>query len=342
MQARSATILVDFTATALAEQLQNEPGLAILEHPEDLGKVGKDVPGSIWQFESIKGLGSQADVVTGAIRQCDFGTTYQKPTRLLGRLPGLGQHMHEGWPTFDAEGSYTGPLPKFSGTATRLIGRQGSGFRTSDTAAWPEKLCDLLAGLAVATVRIPAQASALASGVGSGSCAKKDVTEECERLSQPTVPDMFGEVDGSDGRHTHTEPRGAPRRRRISQEELLLLAGGGRLKDYEVYVGRGGRGLPPSRWGNPFKIGPSCTRREAIRKFQGHFKDQKLFNEIGEIVGKDLLRHCRPEEECHGDYLLAMAHHGVRQEEPSMAGFIDDGLPVRINSPKPPDVPRPF
>ena len=118
-----------------------------------------------------------------------------------------------------------------------------------------------------------------------------------------------------------------------------MLAKGGKLKDDEVYVGRGGRGVPPSRWGNPFRIGLSCTRGEAIIKFHGYFEDQGLFNDIGEIVGKDLLRHCRPDEECHGDYLLAMAHHGVRQEEPSMAGFVDDGLPVRINSPKPPEVP---
>ena len=37
----------------LSEQLKNDPGLAILEHPEDLGKVGYDAPGSIWQFESF-------------------------------------------------------------------------------------------------------------------------------------------------------------------------------------------------------------------------------------------------------------------------------------------------
>ena len=74
MQARSANTLVDFTAKALAEQLQNVPGLAILEHPEDLGKTGMDVPGSIWQFETVKELGCHLNVVTGAIRQSDFGT----------------------------------------------------------------------------------------------------------------------------------------------------------------------------------------------------------------------------------------------------------------------------
>ncbi len=53
MQARSANELVDLTAKALSEQLKNDSGLAILEHPEDLGKVGYDAPGSIWQFESV-------------------------------------------------------------------------------------------------------------------------------------------------------------------------------------------------------------------------------------------------------------------------------------------------
>ena len=147
--------------------------MVILEHPEDLGKAGTDVPGSIWQLESIKELASQSHVVTGAIRQSDFGTAYQKPTRLLGRLPGLSDHVFQGWPTFDNDGHYTGPLPKFSGTSTRLIGRQGAAFRTTDTAAWPESLCHLLAQLAVAAVRNSAHAEALSKGDGGGDCGVK-------------------------------------------------------------------------------------------------------------------------------------------------------------------------
>ena len=42
-------------------------------------------------------------------------------------------------------------------------------------------------------------------------------------------------------------PRGPPRRRRITQDELSLLTNGDTLKDYEVYVGRGGRGVPASK-----------------------------------------------------------------------------------------------
>ena len=121
LQARCANILVDFTALALAEQLKNVPGLVILEHPEDLGKAGNDVPGSIWQFETIKELAKQPGVVTGALRQSDFGTTYQKPTRLLCRLPGIEDHTFVGWPRFEdgVQDLIPQPGPKSSATFWR-------------------------------------------------------------------------------------------------------------------------------------------------------------------------------------------------------------------------------
>ena len=112
MQARCANTLVDFTVEVLAAQMQNSPGLTILEHPEDLGRTGNDVPGSIWQLDAIKELKGKGNVITGAIRQSDFGTTYQKPTRLLGRLPGLAGHVFEGWPCFDGGGLLHRPAPQ--------------------------------------------------------------------------------------------------------------------------------------------------------------------------------------------------------------------------------------
>ncbi len=90
---RSATTLVDFTARALHMQHETRPGLTILEHPEDFGRVGNYVPGSIWQCTNIQLLKDDDGVVTGAIRQSDFGAGYQKPTRLLGRMPGLDQRV---------------------------------------------------------------------------------------------------------------------------------------------------------------------------------------------------------------------------------------------------------
>ena len=151
-----------------------------------------------------------------------------------------------------------------------------------------------------------------------------------EELTQITGPCTAQEAEVHGFCHPNVEPRGAPRRRKITQAEFSSLARGGKLQDHEVYVGRGGRGVPPSKWGNPFRIGPSCTRSEAITRFRGHFKDRNMIKDIRELVGKDLLCHCSPEEGCHGDYLMAMVHHCVPQEVPSMSGFVDDGLPVRL------------
>ena len=115
------------------------------------------------------------EAVSGAIRQSDFGTEYQKPTRLLGRRPGLHHHIFEGWPAFDDNDKYSGPLPKFEGTSERLIGRQRSGFMTTDTAAWPEKLCNRIARLTVEAVRSTTPAEALTQGAEGGSCADSSV-----------------------------------------------------------------------------------------------------------------------------------------------------------------------
>ena len=107
-------------------------------------------------------------------------------------------------------------------------------------------------------------------------------------------------------------------RRKVTQDELDTLAKGGNLKEGMLYVGRGGRGVPPSKWRNPFKIGPDGTRAEVLRLFRAHFQDKSMIKDIGELAGKDLLCHCGPGEACHADYLLAMAHHCVPQAAPSM------------------------
>ena len=274
LQARVANTLVDFTAEVLSAQMDTSPGLTLLEHPEDLGKTGKDVPGSIWQLANIQALGKKDGVDNGAIRQSDFGTAYQKPTRLLGRLPGLAGFMFAGWPSFDEEGYYSGPLPKFLGTAARLIGRKGGAFQTTDTAAWPDRLCHLLARLTLRAVCNSAQAEALTNGVGDGvaddgGAGEEDVTrlpQSATTTSPTTRPDTATrlgpgvQVQWGD-LVRHAEPRGPPKRRKITQAELDTLAKGGKLEDDVLYVGRGGRGVPPSKWGNPFKIGTRSTSR---------------------------------------------------------------------------------
>ena len=170
MQVGTANVLVDFTAEILAAQLEIADSMALLEHPEDLGPGGRDeAPATIWEWSSIRGLVSLEGVVTGALRQSEWGTDYHKPTRLLGRLPVLTSIVHEGWPIFDNQGVYAGPLPKTNDHKTTLIGKTGGNFLTSGSAAWPDALCKCFAEssvLKIATM-VP-QAGGLVMDIESG------------------------------------------------------------------------------------------------------------------------------------------------------------------------------
>jgi len=75
-----------------------------------------------------------------------------------------------------------------------------------------------------------------------------------------------------------------------------------------VYVGR------PSKWGNPFIIGPDGNRDEVLNLWEawvgGLFPDmtqQFPFGDLGELYNKDLVCWCAPQP-CHADILLAMAN----------------------------------
>lgn len=70
---------------------------------------------------------------------------------------------------------------------------------------------------------------------------------------------------------------------------------------FDVYVGR------PSKWGNPFRIGPDGTREEVIEKYRGWLVSQKdLLNDIYVLKGKTLGCWCAPLP-CHGDVLVELA-----------------------------------
>lgn len=68
-----------------------------------------------------------------------------------------------------------------------------------------------------------------------------------------------------------------------------------------VYIGR------PSKWGNPFKIGPDGDRAEVIRKFEAYVSTSPLRDNLWELRGKSLICYCAPEA-CHGDVLLRLAN----------------------------------
>jgi hypothetical protein len=74
-----------------------------------------------------------------------------------------------------------------------------------------------------------------------------------------------------------------------------------RKEPYDVYIGR------PSKWGNPFKIGPDGTREDVIRKYHAWvLRQPHLMSSLHELRGKRLGCFCKPQA-CHGDVLAALA-----------------------------------
>ncbi len=62
----------------------------------------------------------------------------------------------------------------------------------------------------------------------------------------------------------------------------------------------------PSPWGNPFEIGPQCSREQAIAKYEVHIRRRPdLLARLPELVGKRLGCYCHPLL-CHGHVLIKL------------------------------------
>src|SRR3990167_1904421 len=66
--------------------------------------------------------------------------------------------------------------------------------------------------------------------------------------------------------------------------------------------------MRPSKWGNPFKITATVSRREAVAKFREYMTVGVGKNlPLEELRGKDLVCCCKPLA-CHGDVLVELAN----------------------------------
>ena len=71
---------------------------------------------------------------------------------------------------------------------------------------------------------------------------------------------------------------------------------------HDVYIGR------PSKWGNPFVIGPDGTRDDVIARYEAWLLEQpELVDALPELAGKTLGCWCAPRA-CHGDVLARLAN----------------------------------
>ncbi|CAE7484344.1 unnamed protein product, partial [Symbiodinium sp. CCMP2456] len=109
------------------------------EHPEHLGAAARGTPASVWTWPETRKFFDEAQAFTVALQQCSFGAPIRRPTRLVGNWPNMGTLGHSGWPRFDRDGNYRGPLP-------RHCGHSHSGALGS--LAYPPALCRALARLA--------------------------------------------------------------------------------------------------------------------------------------------------------------------------------------------------
>jgi hypothetical protein len=72
--------------------------------------------------------------------------------------------------------------------------------------------------------------------------------------------------------------------------------------DNYVYIGR------PSKFGNPFKIGPDGSRETVVKKYEEYIRNNKeLIDSLPELKGKTLGCFCNTSYElCHGEVLIKL------------------------------------
>ena len=117
------------------------------EHPEDLGLVQDEVPGSIWQWPELHELLTLSSGCSFAVHQCHFGALTPKPTRFMCNFKVSDKRCFHGLPKFDANFKYLGPLPAACGHrhAHKLMGKTANRWNTSPSASYPEGLCKFIA-----------------------------------------------------------------------------------------------------------------------------------------------------------------------------------------------------
>ena len=68
----------------------------------------------------------------------------------------------------------------------------------------------------------------------------------------------------------------------------------------------------PSRWGNPYRVGPLMSRQEAVDLYRRDLLTGRLPYGIGRVKaylrGHDLGCYCPIGEPCHADVLLELAN----------------------------------
>ncbi len=287
-KAALGTTLARFACDAVCSQLHRSPtALALMEFPEDLGKVNgppgaeQQQQASIWQDELLHTTmleGRQVHSI--GIHQSDWGTWSPKPTRLFGRLPGLNSIGRPGWPVFAADGTHLGPLPRIQTGYDLARTAHDKDFRTTGTAKRPIKLCEWISeAIATSThngervISAVGDSSAGAERAIPGGKAAESVASFDKDEDMPELIEVGSAVEVTTA-SAPTHPgggRGKPR-------EVVFL---GRTKEFHD----GGGLCSPGRWDPKARVFPGGMIKDlagtikawAHSKFSDKHMEQVIF-----------------------------------------------------------------
>ncbi len=83
-------------------------------HPEDLGRADQGQPASIWQLTELKAWANRWGLKRYGTHQCRFGKSeWPFPIGVLSSHPLPHALFTLGWPKFDSDRHYIGPLPRY-------------------------------------------------------------------------------------------------------------------------------------------------------------------------------------------------------------------------------------
>ena len=84
-----------------------------------------------------------------------------------------------------------------------------------------------------------------------------------------------------------------------------------------TWIGRANpqRGLPASKWANPFRLGPHGDRDTVLDKYAKHLDRSGLKNDVHDLGGMTLVCQCEDKDKCHGDILIRAWDDTVQQQE---------------------------
>ena len=143
---------------------------------------------------------------------------------MLARWLGIEKILMAGWPTFDEDNRYWGPLNRQKINSEMLIGRNKEVFKLAATAVWPAALCEVLARNLVAELWKTA------------STSKAQENGESRGRERRRIVGTSNEEEGNDDDQGKCK-KVVGDRRKMSSKELAQVKSGEALDGSLVCVG---------------------------------------------------------------------------------------------------------